>query len=238
MITLNLNLVMRNIILFCSCICYSLCVFGQEYNAFDEKGKRHGKWKKYYDNSKQIRYQGTFEHGKEVGEFKFYKPSSGEQPTAIKIFSKDSDTATVKYFTVKGSVISEGKMIGKERVGEWKYYHQNSKKVMMIEYYSLGKLNGEQHTYFENGQLTEKTSYVDGKRNGKRIIYSEEGIIIKEFTYENDQLHGLTKYYDLQGELIIEGNYKRDRKDGVWKYYKNGKLDEQKLFPLQKRGSY
>lgn len=229
---------MRSIILFCLSVCSSVFVFGQEYNAFDANGKRHGKWKKRYKNSEQVRYEGTFDHGKEVGEFKFYKPSSGEQPTAIKTFSKTSDTVLVKYFTIRGNVISSGRMVGKNREGKWKYYHQNSDKLMMIEYYKTGKLDGEQRTYFENGKLTEKTSYVAGQRNGKRVIYSEDGVIIKEFTYVGDKLHGLTKYYDTQGKLIIEGNYKNDRKDGIWNYYKNGKLDEQKLFPLQKRGSY
>ncbi len=227
---------MRNTFLFCVLIFTGSFIFGQEYNKFDAEGKRHGKWRKRYENTEQLRYEGAFDHGKEVGEFKFYKLSSGDFPTATKIFSKDHDTVTVKYFTKKGKVISEGKMVDKNRVGLWKYYHNDSNKIMMTEHYLLGKLHGEQLTYFDNGQLTEKNNYVDGKREGIRIMYSEDGIKIKEFTYENDQLHGMTKYYDTKGVLLIEGNYKRDRKDGIWKYYENGKLSEQKLFPL-KQGS-
>ncbi|WP_062059537.1 toxin-antitoxin system YwqK family antitoxin [Aquimarina longa] len=210
----------------------SFSVLGQEYNQYDANGKRHGKWQKKYDNSDQLRYEGTFDHGKEVGEFKFYKPNSGNLPTAVKLFSKNNDTINLRYFSQKGKVISEGLMVGKNRTGLWKYYHKNSDKTMMTEYYEYDKLNGEQLTYFENGQLTEKIIYVNGKRNGKRVIYSEEGLIMKEFMYENDQLHGVTKYYDTKGILIIEGNYKRDRKNGVWKYYKDGKLSEQKIYPL------
>ncbi|WP_106794361.1 toxin-antitoxin system YwqK family antitoxin [Aquimarina sp. Aq78] len=228
---------MRSIFLFCSLsflICFS--VLGQKYNAYDANGKRHGKWQKKYEGSDQLRYEGTFDHGKEMGKFKFYKPINGEFPTAIKTFSKNNDTVNVKYFTQKGKVISLGQMIGKDRIGLWKYYHNESDKIMMTEQYQFGKLNGEQLTYFENGQLTERASYVDGKQNGKRIMYSDTGVIIKEFTYENDQLHGVTKYYDISGVLIIEGSYKRGRKDGIWNYYKDGKLSEQKLFPVQKRG--
>ncbi|WP_299211194.1 hypothetical protein [uncultured Aquimarina sp.] len=209
----------------------------QEFNAFDVEGKRHGKWQKKYEGSDQIRYEGTFDHGKEIGKFKFYKPNSGKSPTAIKIFSNKTDTVNVKYFTNKGKVISEGNMIGKERVGLWTYYHKGSSKVMMTEEYNSGKLHGEQKTYFENGQLTERTIYVKGKKEGKRVVYSDKGIIIKEFTYVNDQLHGNTKYYDAQGKVKIEGNYKKDRKDGLWSYYKNGKLLERKQFPVNKRGS-
>ncbi|MBG6132327.1 antitoxin component YwqK of YwqJK toxin-antitoxin module [Aquimarina sp. EL_43] len=228
---------MRSIFLFCSLSFLVCCsVLGQKYNAFDANGKRHGKWQKKYKDSDQLRYEGKFDHGKEIGEFKFYKPINGEFPTAIKTFSKDNDTVGVKYFTQKGKVISEGQMIGKNRIGIWKYYHKGSDKIMMTEQYQSGKLEGEQLTYFENGQLTEKALYINGKQNGKRIMYSDTGVIIKEFTYENDQLHGITKYYDTNGILIIEGNYKRGRKDGMWNYYKEGKLSEQKLFPVQKRG--
>ncbi|MBW1294894.1 toxin-antitoxin system YwqK family antitoxin [Aquimarina litoralis] len=229
---------MRNIyMLFLCCIYFMNTGYAQEFNAFDSDGKRHGKWQKKYENSNQIRYEGTFDHGKEIGEFKFYKPNSGKVPTAIKIFSKENDSVQVKYFTARGKVISEGKMIGKDRVGIWKYYHRGSTKIMMTEEYELGKLHGEQKTYFENGQLTEKTIYNNGERQGKRIVYSEKGILLKEFTYVNDQLHGITKYYDPNGKVKIEGNYKRDRKDGIWKYYEDGKLMEQKQFPIGKNGS-
>ncbi len=227
---------MRSTFLCCVFVSIVTSVFGQEYNAYDANGKRHGKWQKKYDNTDQLRYEGTFDHGKEIGEFKFYKPMGGTSPTAIKTFLKDNDSVKVRYFTQRGKVISQGAMIGKNREGIWTYYHNKSDKIMMTEQYVSGKLYGEQLTYFENGQLTEKVSYVNGKRNGKRTIYSDTGVALKEFTYENDKLNGITKYYDTNGTLIIEGNYKKDRKDGIWNYYKNGKLSEQKLFPVQKRG--
>ncbi|WP_299439904.1 hypothetical protein [uncultured Aquimarina sp.] len=227
---------MQNRFLFFVFVCSTIIGNAQEFNAFDADGKRHGKWQKKYENSNQIRYEGTFDHGKEVGEFKFYKSNSGKSPTAIKVFSNKTDSVSVKYFTSKGKVISAGNMIGKERIGLWTYYHKGSSKIMMTEEYKSGKLHGEQKTYFENGQLTEKIMYVEGEKQGKRIVYSEKGIIMKEFTYEDDQLHGITKYYDANGKVRIEGDYKRDRKNGVWNYYENGKLLEQKRFPLGKGG--
>ncbi|TYP70469.1 toxin-antitoxin system YwqK family antitoxin [Aquimarina intermedia] len=205
----------------------------QSYNLYDADGKRHGKWQKAYENSKQLRYEGNFEHGKEIGEFKFYKPSSGNTPTAIKVFSKKTDTVHISYFSQKGRLMSKGTLLNKKRVGRWEYYHNNSDKLMMTEFYKNDKVDGEQLTYFPNGQLTERVTYVNGKREGRRFIYSEQGALIKEFTYENDQLHGLTKYYDPEGILLIEGSYKYDRKDGIWNYYKDGKLTEQKTFPLR-----
>ena len=49
----------------------------QKINQFDANGKRHGVWKKYYDDNKnKIRYSGEFKNGKEVGTFNFYEPNS------------------------------------------------------------------------------------------------------------------------------------------------------------------
>jgi hypothetical protein len=44
--------------------------YAQNVNKFDENGKRHGLWKGIYEDTKNPRYEGTFEHGKEMGVFK------------------------------------------------------------------------------------------------------------------------------------------------------------------------
>ena len=33
-----------------------------------QKAKKHGIWKGVYEESKRPRYEGTFEHGKEIGD--------------------------------------------------------------------------------------------------------------------------------------------------------------------------
>ena len=109
-------------------------VNAQDINQFDESGKRHGLWKKYFEETKQLRYEGQFNHGKEVGEFKFYKLVKKKSVlTATKIFDVDG-SAYVKFLTSTGKIISEGKQVGKLYVGEWKYYHNKSDKVMTLEY--------------------------------------------------------------------------------------------------------
>ena len=50
----------------------SLSVFSQDFNKLDENGKKNGLWKGIYEESKRPRYEGTFEHGKEIGMFKFF----------------------------------------------------------------------------------------------------------------------------------------------------------------------
>lgn len=204
----------------------------------DANGKRHGTWKKYHpktysDHSnvkKQLRYEGTFEHGKEIGVFKFYCEKCGEQPSVIKKFDADG-TAQVTFYTIKGAVVSTGKMKGKQRIGEWIYYHKNSKAIMTRETYKNGKVEGIKTVYYPNGKIAETSMMKEDKMNGENKFYTDSGVLLKHFNYVDNKLHGPVKYYDATGTIKTEGQYKNDRKDGIWKYYNKGKLEKEEKFP-------
>lgn len=203
----------------------------EEFNQTDAQDKPHGVWKKYYEGTQQLRYEGQFEHGKEVGEFKFYCEDCKDKPEAIKKFNHKDNIAEVKYFTKKGKILSEGKMKGKERIGEWITYHKNTNIPMIRENYQKGKLTGKSSIYYPDGKITEELYYFNGLKEGANIYYSRMGVVIKKLQYKDDKLHGPATYYDGHGDLIIEGSYKDDKKDGLWKYYKNGKLVLEESFP-------
>lgn len=198
----------------------------ESVNQFDSSGSRHGIWKKYFDKTKQLRYEGQFDHGKEVDTFKFYTLNKGTSVlSATKVFNIYNNKAQVQFLSSKGKLISEGEMNGKLYVGKWVYYHNKFQSVMSTEFYNdNGKLEGEKFVFYPDGTIAEQSNYTDGKLNGKSIWYTKKGKILKDFTYENDELHGISKYYDADGNLEAEGVYRRDLKHGVWKYYENGKL--------------
>ena len=207
-------------------------VSAQGINQFDSNGKRHGVWKKNFEGTNVLRYEGSFEHGKEQGIFKFYK-NIEKKPVlaATRNFLNDSDRAEVKFFNAKGTVISEGQMISKVYVGTWKYYQNKSGKLLTLENYGdEGDLHGERLVYYDNGQIAEKQNYKLGTLDGVSTWYSENNIVLKEFNYVNGDLNGSSKYYNPKGELITEGLYKKGKKDGIWKFYENGKLIEEKDF--------
>tara|TARA_R110002096_G_scaffold147031_2_gene306460 strand:- start:14388 stop:15095 length:708 start_codon:yes stop_codon:yes gene_type:complete len=210
----------------------SISIFAQDINQFDANGKRHGIWKKTFDKTNVLRYEGAFLNGKEIGLFKFYKNIKNKAIlTASKQFNKNNNIAEVKFYTPKGKVISEGQMDGKTYIGTWKYYQKNSEQLLILEHFdNSGNLNGERFVYYENGQIAEKQNYKEGKLDGISLWYSETGSVLKEFVYVNGELHGLSKFYNPKGMLLVEGNYKRGKKDGIWKYYENGKLKEEKDF--------
>ncbi len=202
-----------------------------DINQMDADGKRHGVWKKMYPGTKQLRYEGTFEHGKEVGTFKFYCEKCKDRPTAIKKFNAKDNIAHVQYFTMKGKLVSEGKMDGKNRIGEWIYYQKKSGDVMTKETYVNGKLDGKKITYYPNGKVTEELNYVNGQMEGQNNYYSPDGILIKKLKYRNNQLQGEATYYDAYGNVVIEGFYKDGKKHGLWRYYKNGKIELEEIYP-------
>jgi antitoxin component YwqK of YwqJK toxin-antitoxin module len=214
-------------ILFCAISGFSQ----SDINQMDAQGNRHGLWKKTFEGSKQIRYEGTFEHGKEVGEFKFYCESCKDKPSVVKNFTGKDGMADVKYFTIKGKLVSEGKMKDKDRIGEWVYYHEKSKSVMTRENYAKGKLEGKVTTYYTNGKITEETNYKNGIKEGENNYYSPEGVLLKKLLYREDKLQGPALHYDAYGNLVIEGFYKDDKKHGLWKYYKDGKVVLEETFP-------
>ena len=210
----------------------TVSVFPQEVNQFDTDGKRHGIWKKNFEDSKVLRYEGAFFHGKEIGLFKFYKNIKNNPVlTATKEFNEHDYIAYVKFLASNGKVISEGEMDGKIYIGTWKYYQKNSDELLTLENYTnKGQLIGERFVYYPNGQIAEKQNYNDGKLNGSSTWYSERAVILKEYNYVNGELDGLSKFYSPGGELITEGFYKNGKKHGIWKFYEDGKLTEEKDF--------
>lgn len=208
--------------------------FSQDINQMDEKGERHGLWKKNFDKTNEPKYEGTFDHGKEVGTFKFYKLLDGKSKlSATREFLPDSNHINVKFYSSQGKLISEGMMHDKLFIGKWVYYLNKVKGILMTENYNdKGILEGEKLVYYENGKVAEKATYVNGEIDGISTWYTEKGTLLKEFTYKNGQLHGMAKYYDIDSKLLAEGNYRNDKKYGTWKYYENGEFKEEKDFTV------
>lgn len=206
-------------------------LIAQEINQLDDAGERHGTWLKKFPKSDQLRYKGQFKHGKEIGTFKFYCEDCGSQPMVIKKFSSKKNQADVQYFTKSGKLVSEGKMAGKHRMGEWLYYHEKTAGIMTREFYNEGVMDGVKTTYYLNGQITEELNFENGLKQGENKYYSPDGILLKKLMYFNDLLHGPAEYYDAYGNVTIKGQYVNGKKHGLWKYYKNGKVELEETYP-------
>ncbi|WP_299888489.1 toxin-antitoxin system YwqK family antitoxin [uncultured Lacinutrix sp.] len=214
--------------------------FAQEINQLDANGKRHGVWKKNFKGTKVLRYEGEFNHGKELGTFKFYKNIDGKSVlTATRTFKSNSNLAEVRFYSSTKNLISEGKMRGKTYIGKWIYYHNKSKVIMSDEVYNdKGKLDGEKNTYYLSGKIAEKAKYKSGKLHGESRTFSETDKLMSMFNYNQGELHGPAKIYDTKGNIKMEGVYQKDRRHGIWKFYKNGKLEKEKDFTRRSKNPY
>jgi antitoxin component YwqK of YwqJK toxin-antitoxin module len=223
---------MKNILLLIS-LFYLSNVFGQEINSFDEDGKRHGKWVKYYENSKILRYKGQFEHGKEVGVFEFFhQTAKGKHASCVKEFLPNTDIALVKYYTSTGVFLSEGKMENKKRIGTWLSYERKTGVLIEKEQYKLGLLNGLKTSYYKNGNILQTQEFKNDLAHGKKIMYTPNGRVSSEYLFSKGKSNGVFVEYDKSGAKSFSGKYKMNKPQGVWKYYENGKLVRTKDYTL------
>jgi len=206
----------------------SQCALAQDtINQYDANGLRHGVWKKYFPRNHNLRYSGQFNHGKEVGIFKYYDINNDKIPIVVRKFNLNDSSEEVSFFTKKGIIESKGKMLGKWHIGKWIFYHKDGKSILSEEFYKNGKINGESKVYYANGKLTEVLHYLNGKLNGNYKRYSVRGFLYQDLTYINGVLNGLATYYNRKtGKLLAKGNFKDNKRVGIWQHFKNDEFAE------------
>lgn len=215
----------KNIVLI---ICFiSSAIFAQDkINQLDENGNKHGAWKGYYDDTKNLKYEGEFKHGKEVGIFTFYDNTKVKKIVATRDFTANDGSCYTIVFNGKHKV-SEGKLVNKIQEGEWKYYHLRSDTIMNLENYKNGKLHGTKKVFYNTGLIAEETTYEDGVKHGPYKKVAENGVVLEETNYKNGKYHGPAIFREAASGKYTEGQYKNGKSVGIWKFYEGGKLVKQ-----------
>ncbi len=205
-------------------------------NNVDANGKKDGLWKGFYPESKRLRYEGTFSHGKEIGEFKFYDDTKAGTVIATRTFNPNDNVAYTVFYDQQKNKVSEGKVVNKLFEGEWKYYHQAATTVMTIENYKNGKLEGLRSVYFPSGKIAEETYYKNNLKGGSSKKYSEKGIVLEEATFKNNQYDGEAIFRDVDNNIVSKGKFLNGKKVGIWQFFENGKLtkEENMSYPKTK----
>jgi antitoxin component YwqK of YwqJK toxin-antitoxin module len=208
---------------------FTTSIFAQEINKLDAQGKKDGLWKGVYEESKRPRYEGTFSHGNEVGMFKFFDDTKVGTVIATREFNAKDNSCYTIFYNQKSNKVSEGKLVNKLYEGEWKYYHENSNKIMTSEFYVKGKLNGVRKVYYPNEKIAEETSYKLGVKNGFYKKYGENGVVFEESNYLNGEFEGLAMYKNPQDVVVGKGIYKKGKKSGIWEFNNNGKITKENM---------
>ena len=202
------------------------CIQAQNnYNKLDEKGKKHGLWKGIFEDTKNPKYEGTFEHGKEVGVFTFFDNTKTKIVLATREFNPTDNSALTVFFDKNKNKVSEGKVLNKLYEGQWKYYHKASKSIMATENYSKGKLEGLRSVFYPSGKIAEEMIYVNNLKNGFYKRYTETGILIEESNYKNNLYDGLAIFRDAEdGTVVSKGKFVNGKKSGIWQFFEKGKM--------------
>jgi len=199
----------------------------QDFNKVDADGKKDGVWKGTYEVSKRPRYEGTFNHGKETGVFKFFDDTKKGDVVATRDFTANDGSSYTTFFDQNKNKVSEGKEVGKAREGEWKYYHKASKVIMSLENYKNGKLEGKKSVFYPDSKIAEEMSYKNGLKDGIYKKYAQSGTLLEQTTFKDNQYNGEAVFYDSDGAVASKGKFLNGKKVGMWQFYLKGKLTKE-----------
>lgn len=226
---------MRSILVFLISLIFSVLHAQNEYNQLDSKGLKHGVWKGVYEESNRPRYQGTFDHGKEVGLFQFFDDTQKGDVIATREFNPKDNSAYTIFYDQNKNKVSEGKVVNKLFEGEWKYYHYASTVIMTTENYKNGKLEGLRTVYFLNGKVAEQINYENNEKQGTYKKYTENGIVLEESFFRNNEYDGLAIFRNDSGIIVSKGMFAKGIKTGVWEVFENGKLVQKSSTDLSQK---
>ncbi|MRX67285.1 Antitoxin component YwqK of the YwqJK toxin-antitoxin module [Flavobacterium resistens] len=205
----------------------SSVAFSQDFNKVDSNGKKDGVWKGTYEISKRPRYEGTFDHGKETGIFKFFDDTKKGDVIASRDFTANDGSSYTIFYDQNKNKVSEGKEIGKSREGEWKYYHKASKVVMTLENYKNGKLEGIRSVYYPDAKIAEEMTYKNGLKEGIYKKYGQNAILLEQSIFKDNLYNGDAIFYDSDGVMASKGKFLNGKKVGRWQFYLKGKLTKE-----------
>lgn len=196
-------------------------------NATDAKGMKQGPWKKTYENSTQVRYEGQFKDNQAVGKFSYFERNGKLSAT---LEHTGNGVSYAKNFYESGVLSSEGKYYQQKRDSVWTFYDAGG-KILSKEGYAQDIKSGKSQVFHANGSVSLEQNYTDGKLNGPVFTYFENGKLQSEDNFVNDQITGTSKGFFATGIIRTEGSYVNGKKNGIWKEYnEDGTVYQQQRF--------
>ena len=88
--------------------------------------------------------------------------------------------------------------------------------------YHLGKIDGQEINYYENGQIESIITYKNDQKNGPAVYYYEDGRLLKKENYVNGLLHGVNELY--LGNIMIRSPLENGVREGTGQIFQDGNL--------------
>ncbi|MBL57207.1 MAG: hypothetical protein CMP61_08470 [Flavobacteriales bacterium] len=185
----------------------------QEINQSNSKGEKHGRWVKKHANG-NIKYEGQFENGVPVGEFKRYNEKGKLISTLL---YTDSGSKAAAHLYDMGKTMATGMYLNQKKDGLWKFYDKNE-MLLLEEEYKEGVKDGVSKEYHSNGSLHVEQIYKNGTLTGVFKEYYVNGQLKIKKTFIDGNPDGIFMFFHDNGVPKVMGRYNRGIKNGTWKY--------------------
>lgn len=180
----------------------------------DEEGIKDGPWKEYYENG-QLRSQGTWDKGKQVGAWKYFY-DDGKTEQEGKYNKQGKLDGTWRWYYENGTLRREQSFIAGLEDGEYTEYEENGRLIVKGSFVE-GLEEGQ--WMYDFGDYKEQGSYAAGNRNGKWKSWFADGTPRFEGEYIDDNLNGKAIWYWPNGKKKDEGNFVNGSRQGNWISY-------------------
>lgn len=213
--------------------------FSQSINQVDQQGKKQGEWKKYYEKSGRVLYEGRFKDDKPTGVFRFYYETGSKK--ALIDHNLTSGRSLANYFHPNGQLMSGGIFRNQMKDSTWITFTESGVVSEISNYqnnelngpftsfyisglenatgripyiksnYKNGKLDGEYTELFMDGRKKLYCFYIDGKLNGLYIEYHRNGKKSSLTRYKNGIKHGYSSGFDETEKEIATAYFYKGR---------------------------
>ena len=213
--------------------------FSQSINQVDQQGKKQGEWKKYYEKSGRVLYEGRFKDDKPTGVFRFYYETGSKK--ALIDHNLTSGRSLANYFHPNGQLMSGGIFRNQMKDSTWITFTESGVVSEISNYqnnelngpftsfyisglenatgripyiksnYKNGKLDGEYSELFMDGRKKLYCFYIDGKLNGLYIEYHRNGKKSSLTRYKNGIKHGYSSGFDETEKEIATAYFYKGR---------------------------
>ncbi|MGD2034573.1 MAG: hypothetical protein PVF73_05915 [Bacteroidales bacterium] len=185
-------------------------------NQTDENGLKQGYWKKEYPNGKLL-YEGHFKDGKPAGTMKRYY-ETGELRVIMQ-YDENPDYVKARFFYNDGETAAEGTYFQEKKDSLWRYYSFYTGSLTSTEMYNKGVKHGMEKQYYPNGQVSEKTEWVNNARHGIWNQYFDDGTQKLKTFYSFNKVNGAYTLYWPNGNVFILGHYVDNKRHGNWTFF-------------------
>ncbi|MBP6391275.1 MAG: toxin-antitoxin system YwqK family antitoxin [Flavobacteriales bacterium] len=202
-------------------------------NSIDAKGRKQGVWSRTWADSEQVRYTGQFEDDRPVGRFTYY--STEGLVESIVDHYPDGSGAHARHFHPNGGIMAEGRYIGQAKDSIWVYLDDAGIRRTQ-EHWMKGRKHGEEISYFEDGTISERITFVNGVQEGEHEQFFPGGQLKHHGKYVRGEGEGVMTWYYPDGKKEMEGHLVNGERDGIWYYFNaDGSVQIQMVYD---RGTY